>query len=192
VLRVNDRARSNKKDSYGEKAAELRRSACKPMSFAGERAVTGTRTEHEAASAPSHAGLDQRVLARRSFPGQPGQIKLARRWIATLIHGFAVADDVILAGSELAANAIVHSDSGLPGGLFIVRLAIEPHLVRIEVLDEGGRWTARNAWIGGSGAHPEDETQCGRGLTIVAAIATSWGISGDQRGRTAWCEIRAH
>lgn len=135
----------------------------------------------------------QRRLARCTFLGQPGQVGEARRWLSLLISGFEAADEAVLACSELAANAIVHSDSGLPGGMFTVRVAIEPDSVRIEVLDQGGSWTDRRDnidHIERTALHPEDETQCGRGLTIIAAIASAWGISGDQEGRTAWCEIK--
>lgn len=129
----------------------------------------------------------ERVLARRSFSGLPGQVSVARRWLAEMIDGFAAADEVLLVCSELATNAIMHSDSGRLGGQFTVRLAIRPDIIRLEVLDEGGPWLGRLE----PGRQAEDASQCGRGFTIVAAIADAWGIAGDHEGRTAWCEIRS-
>ena len=133
----------------------------------------------------------ERILARRTFPGLPGQVPVARQWLAQMIDGFGAAEDVLLACSELATNAIMHSDSGLPGGKFTVRLAIRQDIVRVEVLDEGGVWTGRPQMHRFEGELAEDASQCGRGLTIVAAITDAWGISGDHEGRTTWCEIRA-
>lgn len=126
---------------------------------------------------------EERILARRTFQGLPGQVSVARRWLAQMIDGFAAVDDVLLACSELATNAIMHSDSGLPGGMFTVRLAIRQDIVRVEVLDQGGAWPDTQ--------RAEDASQCGRGLTIVAAITDAWGIVGDHEGRTTWCEIRS-
>lgn len=121
-----------------------------------------------------------RVVGPRTFPGQAVAVSETRRWILGLIHGLNGADDAVLALSELAANAVRHSDSRLPGGTFTVRAMVGADLVRIEVADQGGLWSAR----------PGDG-QCGRGLAIVAALASAWGIAGDQRGRTAWCDIPA-
>lgn len=157
--------------------------------------MTRTGVEHELLTVDkARAMTDQRRLARRTFPGEPGQVGEARRWLSLLIGGFEAADEAVLACSELAANAIVHTDSGLPGGMFTVRVAIEPDSVRIEVLDQGGSWTDRRDdtdRIQRTALPPEDETQCGRGLTIIAAIASAWGISGDQQARTAWCEVKS-
>ncbi|HWF80161.1 MAG TPA: ATP-binding protein [Streptosporangiaceae bacterium] len=134
---------------------------------------------------------EERILARRTFQGLPGQVSVARRWLAQMIDGFAAIDDVLLACSELATNAIMHSDSGQPGGMFTVRLAIRQDVVRVEVLDQGGAWPGRRQAAGYGDELTEDASQCGRGLTIVAAITDAWGIVGDREGRTTWCEIRS-
>jgi serine/threonine-protein kinase RsbW len=135
------------------------------------------------ALADTITAAEERILARRTFSGLPGQVSVARRWLAQMIDGFAASDEVLLACSELATNAIMHSDSGRPGGQFTVRLAIRQDIVRVEVLDQGGAWKRTQ--------EAEDASQCGRGLTIVAAITDSWGIVGDHQGRTTWCEIRS-
>jgi serine/threonine-protein kinase RsbW len=143
------------------------------------------------ALADTIATAQERILARRTFPGLPDQVSVARRWLAQMIDGFAAVDDVLLACSELATNAITHSDSGRAGGTFTVRLAIRQDIVRVEVLDQGGGWADRPETPGYEREHGEDASQCGRGLTIVAAITDAWGISGDREGRTTWCEIRS-
>lgn len=130
------------------------------------------------------------VLVRRTFPGQPGQVRVVRWWLTSLLDDPAACDDVILACSELAANAIIHSDSGLPGGVFTVRLAINSNVVRIEVIDQGGNWPDGRRPSPDTTADLDEDSQCGRGLRIVAALASGWGISGDPEGRIAWCEIK--
>jgi serine/threonine-protein kinase RsbW len=151
--------------------------------------MTSVSTDQSAAAVTTVPG--PRFLARREFAGRPDQVGAARWWLSRMIDGLPIAPDVVLACSELASNAIIHSDSGLPGGRFTVRLSIEADLIRIEVIDQGGQWTnMRGHWLGAS-EDQADDSQSGRGLTIIAALATSWGIGGDQEGRTAWCEIRA-
>jgi serine/threonine-protein kinase RsbW len=130
------------------------------------------------------------VLVRRTFPGQSGQVRVVRWWLTALLGDPAACDDVVLACSELAANAIIHSDSGLPGGVFTVRLAIDRNCVRIEVIDQGGHWPGGRRPCHDASADPDEVSQCGRGLRIVAALASAWGITGDQEGRSAWCEIK--
>ena len=154
--------------------------------------MIGARLDRKpVALADTITSAEERILARRTFPGQPGQVSAARRWLAQMIDGFAAMDEVLLACSELATNAIMHSDSGQPGGQFTVRLAIRQDIVRVEVLDQGGAGPGRHQVPGGEGGHFEDSSQCGRGLTIVAAITDAWGMAGDHGGRTTWCEIRS-
>jgi anti-sigma regulatory factor (Ser/Thr protein kinase) len=149
--------------------------------------MTGTDLEQMAGGQVAVAP-EPRFLARRSFSGRPDQLGVARAWMTMLVEGFADAGNVVLACSELAANAIIHSRSGLPGGEFTVRACIDCDAIRIEIIDQGGPWTGLRK---SQDDEQDDAGLSGRGLTIVAAIASSWGISGDQEGRTAWCEIRA-
>jgi anti-sigma regulatory factor (Ser/Thr protein kinase) len=154
--------------------------------------MIGARLDHRpTVFSGTITAAEERILARRTFAGLPDQIRVARRWLAQMIDGFAAVDEVILACSELATNAIMHSDSGEPGGLFTVRLAIRQDIVRVEVLDQGGPRPRRNEEPPYGGDYAEEVSQCGRGLTIIAAITDAWGIVGDHEGRTAWCEIRS-
>jgi serine/threonine-protein kinase RsbW len=149
--------------------------------------MSGTRLEQLRAG-PAVIAPEPRFLVRRTFAGRPDQVRAARSWLAVLVESFPGASDVVLACSELAANAIIHSRSGLPGGAFTVRACIDQDVIRIEVIDEGGQWPGLHKL---KDDEAEDAGQSGRGLTIVAAIAHSWGIAGDQQGRIAWCEIEA-
>lgn len=127
--------------------------------------------------------------ASLTLPGRADQVRAARRWLAELVAGLPAADDIVLAASELTANAVSHSNSGRTGGTFTVRVIVGADFVRVEVADDGGCWDARpdraDRW------HHDADGQCGRGLAIVACLASDWGIDGDESGRTAWCELPA-
>jgi len=98
-----------------------------------------------------------------------------------LLDGCPAADDVILCASELATNAVLHSDSRRSGGKFTVRAEVIPRrYARIEVEDNGGPWLTTVLDPGRGHGH---------GLDIVSALATDWGVSGDRHGRTVWARF---
>jgi serine/threonine-protein kinase RsbW len=123
------------------------------------------------------------VIAPRSmsaiYPGNAEQARAVRADLRSLLGDHPLSDDVILCASELAANAILHSQSGLPGGKFTV--CAELHTggsVRIEVEDQGGPWN-----------RPAPGTDPRHGLDIIHALAADWGIDGDCRTRTIWVRL---
>jgi hypothetical protein len=120
------------------------------------------------------------VAWQKSFPGLTSQVGEARRFAAGHLDGCPVADDAILCLSELVTNAVIHSGSRLPGGSFEIRGSVSPAgRLRVEVTDQGGPW------------HPvaDPSGQHGRGLLIVASLATDWGIHGGPASWTAWLEL---
>jgi serine/threonine-protein kinase RsbW len=126
-----------------------------------------------------------RALALRTtgatYPGHAEQIRAVRADLGGLLDGCPIADDVILCASELAANAVLHSDSARPGEDFAVRVKVSPgDYVWIEVEDSGGPWTT---------TVPGLDREAGRGLDIVRALAADWGIDGDHRSRTVWVRL---
>jgi anti-sigma regulatory factor (Ser/Thr protein kinase) len=122
----------------------------------------------------------------RSYPARPDQVARVRALLAGMLGDCPAAADVILMADELVTNAVLHSRSHEPGGTFRLRILIsDGDSVRIEVADAGGEWASpggRNGAIDGSGLG-------GRGLCIVAALAASWGVEGDETGRTAWFTV---
>ena len=50
----------------------------------------------------------------RTYPGTPDQIRVVRVDIRALADGCPLAEDIVLCASELATNAVMHSDSGMP------------------------------------------------------------------------------
>jgi anti-sigma regulatory factor (Ser/Thr protein kinase) len=115
----------------------------------------------------------------RVFPGEAGQVREARLFLAGVLNGGPAADDALLCLSELATNAVRHSRSGRPGGGFTVRATAREGSVRVEVEDEGGPWQPD------AGA----DGQSGRGLLIVGELASRWGRDDGDGRRTVWFAI---
>lgn len=119
----------------------------------------------------------------RVFPATADQVPVARRFLASVLGGSALAGDALLCLSELVTNAIQHSHSRRPGGQFTVRAAVDgAGLLRVEVGDEGGPW----------GPGPASGGVSGRGLLIVRELARRSGVSGDAgTGWVVWFELPA-
>lgn len=94
-----------------------------------------------------------------------------RRWNMTRL-----VEDAQLLTSELVTNALQHGDGS---GDIVVRFVILPDRMLIGV-DDG---SPSKAHVRQTGADDE----AGRGLLLVAALATEWGVSPD--GTTTWCSL---
>ena len=87
--------------------------------------------------------------------------------------------------AELAANASVHGR--VQGRDFQLTLAVSGQTLRIEVTDTLGDSTPPGP---GAVKAPEDDSEHGRGLLIVEALADHWGITpGPVPRKTVWAEI---
>ncbi len=119
----------------------------------------------------------------KTFDARRDQVRHARRFLTGILTDCPAADDVILAASELAGNAVLHSASRQPGGTFTITADIRhgDH-VRIEIHDHGGPWNQQ---------HHHDGRP--HGLDIVASLAASHGVSGDPlTGWTTWAVLAWH
>ena len=114
-----------------------------------------------------------------TYPGRPECVRQVRTDARALLAGCPAADEVILCLSELAANAVLHSDSCRPGGTFSVRIeGCRGAYIRIEVEDDGGPWLA-----------PAPDPASGRGLDIIRVLAADWGVAASPAGRTVWARF---
>ncbi|TYB42102.1 ATP-binding protein [Actinomadura chibensis] len=105
-----------------------------------------------------------RALTRRAL----------REWHVT---GPADADDIVLIVDELVTNAVVHGDGPVR---LTLRLDGPPDRRRLtgDVHDDGARAPAK-APAPPTGAQPPDWSEAGRGLLLVAALATAHGTRPD-------------
>jgi serine/threonine-protein kinase RsbW len=117
----------------------------------------------------------------RSFPGSCDQVRQVRGFLRKVLAGRPRADDAVTVGSELAANACLHSRSGLPGGVFTVQAEVsEGDHLYVAVLDDGGPWQP-----------PAHEVEPRHGLDLVRALAGrgNWGIDGGYDGHLVWAKL---
>jgi serine/threonine-protein kinase RsbW len=116
----------------------------------------------------------------RAFPGAPQQAGAARRFVADLLAGSPVRDDAVAVISELFANAVVHTDSGKPGGLVTVQVGRWRRGVRIAVTDQG----SGSVPVIHPPTVPRAPAENGNGLFMVSRLARHLGWHDDASGRT--------
>lgn len=107
----------------------------------------------------------------------------ARRYTARLVAHWgypALADDAALIVSELAGNAVLHGS--VPRCNFRVQLTLTKKLLRISVSDAKGERLPRPR-------RPTPDDKFGRGLLIVRALATRWGVRERTVGKEVWVEL---
>ena len=110
---------------------------------------------------------------------------VARIFVGAVLAGHPGRDAAVLMASELFSNSVRHSRSGAPGGTVTITDLAGDGLVRVEVTDQGGPGVPRPRRAG------RDE-EGGRGLELVAALATLWGWRRSDGGQTVvWFEIQA-
>jgi hypothetical protein len=115
-----------------------------------------------------------------TYPGTADQVRHVRAGLRPLLRGCPLADDVLTLISELAANAVTHSDSRQPGGTFTVRLRHHPGShIRAEVQDQGSTWHGNLT----RSAQPP------HGLYLLLTLATRCGTRHRPGSRTAWFRL---
>jgi anti-sigma regulatory factor (Ser/Thr protein kinase) len=134
-------------------------------------------TDHD--DAPPMSNLIESVTLRPD-PTAPGQ---ARRFTARLCEAAGVAADLcdtcVLLASETVTNAVLHGRSP-------VRLTIDvgPTRIRVEVGDDNSRLPILRA-------EQDLDALDGRGVLLIEACATSWGVLPDRYGKIVWFEVAA-
>ena len=109
-------------------------------------------------------------------PGAELSVPSVPRSVASVRHFARAADTVELLVSEIATNALVHG-----AGEVRIRVDVSGGTVRVEVDDGGAALpTVREASTTAEG---------GRGLALVAAMSSGWGVAPRPGGKTVWFEI---
>jgi serine phosphatase RsbU (regulator of sigma subunit)/anti-sigma regulatory factor (Ser/Thr protein kinase) len=88
----------------------------------------------------------------------------------------ALVDDARLVVSELVANAVLHG-----GGCRDVRAVRAGRALRIEVRD-ASRVPPVLGWA-------SEQAMTGRGLRLVATVASRWGVAAEDGGKVVWVEL---
>jgi anti-sigma regulatory factor (Ser/Thr protein kinase) len=134
----------------------------------------------------SGSTLRASILGSVTVPGEPEQVSLVRRFVArALAAGLPDIDSdaATLLTSELVTNALLHTDSGLPGGSVTVVIRELPDGILVEVVDDG---SAGTPVVKGDALAGE-----GQGLYLVQQMAAQWGYLRDMGGTTVWFYLPA-
>ncbi|MCX4684066.1 ATP-binding protein [Kitasatospora purpeofusca] len=99
---------------------------------------------------------------------------VVRRWQLPLSED--TLGDVELLSSELITNAVTHTDA-----VCAVCVRWNGARLRVEVIDTGDQLPA----LGKAGPEATD----GRGLFLVEALSSDWGIERDPDGKRVWFEV---
>jgi anti-sigma regulatory factor (Ser/Thr protein kinase) len=132
-------------------------------------------------ASPEALRLDDTHRARRgrycvgTFGGRREQVGQARAFLAAFLGHWERTDDAVLLIGELGANAVVHTGSGEPGGLFTVRAVLAGSWLRAEVEDQGSSWHGRLA-----------DAECPHGLFLLRQLSTRCGTRRSRHGWVTW------
>lgn len=125
-----------------------------------------------------------------AFTSSARGARLARRMVCHRLEAWGhpyrseVNHTVTVITAELAANAVRHGH--VSGRDFHVRLTEDAGRLRVEVTDTR---TERVPLL--SGLEPSGDAESGRGLLIVAVLATRWAVTPrvNAPGKTVWAEL---
>jgi anti-sigma regulatory factor (Ser/Thr protein kinase) len=113
-----------------------------------------------------------------SLPRSPSSVRDARSAVrdALVSHDGALVEMSALLADELVANAVLHGE-----GAISLEVHVGSDCVRIAVADESPALPV---------LRPPDATSAtGRGLPIVNAAATRWGVEATAQGKSVWFEM---
>lgn len=116
------------------------------------------------------------LTAHTTLPGLTSSVPTARRFAEHVLAGWGHPDAGWTAAqviSELAANCALHARTA-----FTVTVTASAEAIRLEVQD--GSPAAMQAR-----SHSETSTT-GRGLRMVQHLATDWGVTIREGGKTVW------
>jgi anti-sigma regulatory factor (Ser/Thr protein kinase) len=128
------------------------------------------------------------ILGSVTIPGRAEEVSGVRAFIARILSstggGLRIdSDAATLLTSELVTNAILHTESGAPGGLVTIVAVGVPDGVLIEVIDDGSPGTpVVKGDLLAAGGH---------GLYLVQQLAAQWGYLRDPAGTTVWFHLAA-
>jgi len=132
--------------------------------------------------------MTKAALIRRRFARRPEEVAAARRFVrggltrGGLTRGSDALETAQLLVSETVTSSLDQSAPNWGAGTLEVGYALVGRKLRVEVSDDGGpaRLRRRIHAVRSAG---------GRGLELVRALASRWGVRESSAGRTIWFEV---
>jgi anti-sigma regulatory factor (Ser/Thr protein kinase) len=118
-----------------------------------------------------------------TLAGRAERARVAGEFVEGVLGpGHPCGDVAVLLVSEMFGNSVRHSGSGAPGETVTVAVRMGNGVIQVEVTDLSGPGVPEPRAAG-------SEAEGGRGLHLVARLATRWGWQ-RRRGRTVtWVEL---
>lgn len=113
----------------------------------------------------------------RIVSGDAGSIREARHAVRRMLEGVGCSAAAELLTDELATNAVRHG-----GGWFAMTASLDGRRLHVIVSDGRTESTLEPN-------PPGHEGEVGRGLTIVNAMASAWGVNQTDSGKAVWFEL---
>jgi anti-sigma regulatory factor (Ser/Thr protein kinase) len=121
-------------------------------------------------------------MKQRRFLRQPAQVAAARQFVAeALARDSEFRETARLLVSETVTSTLDQAPFGMGDGAFEVGYALVDDRLRVEVSDDGGPARLRR--------RIHDVHRSGRGLRLVQALASRWGVREGTAGRIIWFEL---
>lgn len=120
--------------------------------------------------------------ASEAFPLDAASVGAARRFVRDALAQWGLArhqDDALQVVTELATNSVLHAFTD-----FVVTLDMVGTGLRIAVADGSDRSPIVRA--------NSSNATTGRGLALVDALSSDWGVESGPGGKTVWCVLTEH
>lgn len=118
------------------------------------------------------------VVERTIVPPAISSVPLTRRWLAERLaeDPRELRETAALLTSELVTNAVLHAATEIT-----VTIRREPTGLRVEVADNDPQLPAVKQY--------DEAAATGRGLSVVTALADTWGVARRGGGKVVWFEL---
>ena len=127
-------------------------------------------------------------VCKLAIPGRAEHVQHARQFTDLVLTAHSRDDEGTcgLLVSELVTNSLLHSDSGVDGGIVTITITLSPGEILVAVTDDGGAGEpALSPDAGG-----DDDAEHGRGLFLVQQLSGEWGHDRQGRQLTTWFTTR--
>lgn len=118
---------------------------------------------------------------RARFEPEPACVPSVRRFLHEALESLGSTEmeyEASMLVTELATNAVLHARTP-----FEVAVSFDDTCLRLAVADRSPKWPMLKS-------HNANATT-GRGLSVVSAVASAWGVDGHADGKTVWAELRS-